>query len=745
MARRGRRPSTAVELPTVEEILRFVDARGGHATTREIARAFGITGAARVALRRYLHQLRKAGTLGRPGRRRVRGGGELPAVAVVEVTGIDEDGELIGETAALPGASLRILVEFLEGPAPGVGDRVLARLERTADGFIEAHPIKLLPRRAREVVGVVERAPWGLVLRPTSRKDDREYRITGDSEAGPGDLVRARLLHARPLAAPEARIVERFGKVDDPHAISPAVAAQHGIPSAFPRPALELAAEAKPVDRRGRADLTDLPLVTIDGEDARDFDDAVWATPDADPANRGGYRLVVAIADVAHYVRIGDALDLEARERGNSVYFPDRAIPMLPEALSNELCSLKPDVERACLAADMRIDRQGRIRKAGFLRGVMRSRARLTYEQVQAARDGNPDAVTEKLWEPVLEPLFAVYGLLREARERRGSLDVELPERRVVFDENGFPADVRIRPQLESNRLIEECMIAANVAVATALTEAEAPILYRVHDKPDPVKLQALAEYLERLGIPWSRTAKKPGDFTRMLQGLEGDPLYETVAGFVLRAQAQAVYQPQNIGHFGLNLRCYTHFTSPIRRYSDLAVHRALIRVFDLGPGGEKRPAEIGELEELGRRLSAAERRAMEAERDALQRFVTLYMQRHADARFSARVTGVQYFGLFVTLEESGADGLVPVSTLGDDIYIYDERHHALVGRDTGESFGLGDRVEVTLVEIDLARGMMQFRIEAHEPARATELARIAWKKSGPPRRRYGRRQPRRR
>ncbi len=744
MARRRRGPGR-VEPPSVEEILSFVDARGGHATGREIAKAFGLTGAARVALRRRLQALREAGRLTRPSRRRIRRKRELPPVAVVEITGIDEDGELLGETAAAPGAALRILVEFLDGPAPGIGDRLLARLEPGEEGFIEARPIRLLPQRPKEVVGVVERAPYGLVLRATGRKDDREYRIAGDAGVEPGELVRARLLHGRPLAVPEARIVERFGRVDDPRAISPAVAAQHGIRREFPAPALERAAAARPVARRGRTDLTDLPLVTIDGADARDFDDAVWAAPDEDPANPGGYRLVVAIADVAHYVRPGDALDLEARERGNSVYFPDRAIPMLPEALSNELCSLKPDVERACLAAEMRIDRRGRIRATRFLRGVMRSRARLTYEQVQAARDGAPDAVTEKLWEPVLEPLFAVYGILRRARERRGSLDVALPERRVVFDANGFPADVRARPQLDSHRLIEECMIAANVAVATALAEAKAPILYRVHDKPDPVKLEALADYLERLGIPWSRTAKKPGDFTRMLEGLAGDPLYETVAGFVLRAQAQAVYQPRNIGHFGLNLRCYTHFTSPIRRYSDLTVHRALLRVFDLGAGGERKAADPAELEELGRKLSAAERRAMEAERDALQRFVALYLQRHAEARFTGRVTGVQYFGLFVTLEESGADGLVPVSSLGDDVYLYDERHHALVGRQTGESFGLGDRVEVSLVEIDLARGMMQFRIESHEPAHATRLARTAWRKSGPPRQRFRRRPSRHR
>lgn len=726
----GRTRRGGPPLPSADEIVAFAASRGGFAATKEIARHFGVRGRAKLELRRLLERLRSEGRLLR--RRPRRGRVKVPPVAEVIVTGIDEDGELYGETPALPGATVRILVEEAKGAAPAVGDRVVARLLPTPEGEFEAHVLRLLPKPVNEVVGLVEEAPWGWMLRTLGRRDVKEFRLQpGRLEPRPGLVVRATLRALRPFGPPEATAVEIIGPLDDPATITPATALQHGIPLSFPAPVVQRAEELHPATRRGREDLTDIPLVTIDGEDARDFDDAVWAEPDRSEDNRGGWHLVVAIADVAFYVRPGDPLDEEARRRGNSVYFPDRAIPMLPERLSNDLCSLRPNEPRACIAVDMRIDRQGRIKSARFRRGIMRSRARLTYTRVQAAREGRFDGETEKLWEPVLEPLYGVYETLRRARERRGSLDLELPEYRVVFAADGGPVDVQKRPLLESNRLIEECMIAANVAVAEALHRRKAPILYRVHDAPDPMKLDALADYLERAGIPWSRTSKKPGDFTRLLRSIEDPATYETVALFVLRSMAQAVYSPHNIGHFGLNLRHYTHFTSPIRRYSDLTVHRALIRVFDLGPGAEKGPAAIDELEELGKHLSKTERTAMEAERDALQRFVTLLLKDRVGARFSGRITGVQAFGVFVALDETGADGFVPVSMLGDDAFYYDEAHHALVGRESGETFGLGDRVMVELVEADIARGGLLFRIEEHERAHGARLAREAWEMSG--------------
>ncbi len=731
MAARGRgRQRGPAALPSVEEILAFAAERGGAVTAREVARRFGIRGKARVDLRRLLARLRAEGRLLR--RRRSARARRVPPVAEVAITGLDEEGELLGESPALPGAQLRVVAEVGHGPAPGVGDRVIARLIPTAEGEFEAHVLRLLPKAAREVVGAVREAPWGLVLQTLDRKEEREYRLLpGAAEVTAGDVVRARLRASRPFGPPEAVVLERLGRLEDPATITPAVAAKHGFALGFPAPVTERADELRPASRRGREDLTDIPLVTIDGEDARDFDDAVWAARDHDPANPGGFRLMVAIADVAYYVRPGDALDQEAQRRGNSVYFPDRALPMLPERLSNDLCSLRPQVPRACLAVDMTIDRLGRIRKTRFRRGLMRSRARLTYTQVQAAREGRPDEITARLWEPVLEPLFGVYGVLRRARERRGSLDLELPEHRVVFDDAGRPVDLRPQPILESHRLIEECMIAANVAVATALRARRVPILYRVHDRPDPQKLEVLADYLERIGIPWTRTPHRPGDFTRLLRAIDDPATYETVAVFVLRAQAQAVYAPHNIGHFGLNLRDYTHFTSPIRRYADLTVHRALIRAFDLGPGGERKPAELADLEELGRHLSQMERRAMEAEREALQRYAVLLVAQSGRARFTGRITGVQHFGLFVALDESGADGFVPVTLLGDDVYNYDEAHHALVGRHEGETFGLGDRVVLELVEADLIRGSLVFRIESHERAHGARLARAAWERHG--------------
>jgi len=515
--------------------------------------------------------------------------------------------------------------------------------------------------------------------------------------------------------------VERIGPLEDPAAISTALAVQAGLPIAFAPKALALAAKARVPTRRFRVDLRDLPLVTIDGEDARDFDDAVFAVPDDDPANPGGHRIVVAIADVAYYVRPGDALDRAARERGNSVYFPDRAIPMLPEALSNDLCSLRPNEDRACLAAHLRIDAHGRLVAWRFERALIRSRARLSYRQVQAAVDGSPDGTTEPLLGPVLRPLYAAYAVLAEARRLRGTIDLDLPERRIIFDRDGRVAGVERRERLVAHRLIEEFMILANVAAATVLEQANQPCLYRVHDKPDPLKLETLADYLERIGVPWSRGPKSAGDFDRLLSRLADHALREQVAQLILRCQAQAVYSPRNIGHFGLHLRRYAHFTSPIRRYADLVVHRALIRVLGLGTGGLP-DTTLEELEELGRHLSLCERRAMECERGALERMIALHLADRVGARFTARIIGVQFFGLFVALDETGAEGLVPLAELDDDVYEHDPRHHLLIGRRTGEILGMGDRVVVTLLEADPATGSLLFRLEEHERAPGAPL-----------------------
>ncbi len=735
MARPPARRSQPV--PSKGELLEFVGGATQPPRTNEILKAFGLDGRARPVLKRLLRELEDEGRL--PGRRRrPRPEGEregLPAVTVVTVIDIDDQGDL--RCRAQQDAEARILlpVEALEGKAPGLGDRVLARLFPRGKGRYDAHLIKLLPRLQREVVGVLETSEEGHRLRPIERSAKLEYQLRGHElgDAAEGDLVRAEVVGSdRPMAQPTARIVERLGRWDDPGAISLSLAVGAGLPMTFSEAALAEASKARPVALGKRRDLRDLDLVTIDGEDAKDFDDAVWAAPDHAKGNPGGYRIVVAIADVAHYARPGSALDRDARERGNSVYFPDRVIPMLPEALSNGLCSLRPEEDRACFAVLMRIDAQGALIEKAFRRALMRSRARLTYAQVQASRDGSPDTLVAPLMDAVIEPLYGAYEVLAAARRRRGAIDLDLPERRVIIDAQGRLAGIGKRERLASNTLIEELMILANVAAATLLEEKAQPALYRVHDKPDPLKLAVLADYLERIGVPWSRTSKKPGEFTELLDRLSDHALKESVASFVLRCQAQAVYSPGNIGHFGLNLRRYAHFTSPIRRYSDLVVHRAIIRILGAGGDGLDERVTVEALVELGRHLSMTERRAMEAERGALERLTALHLSSSRGAVFKGKITGVQRFGLFVALDESGAEGLVPVSTLGDDAFVHDERHHALVGQRSGESFGLGDTVTVELIEADAVTGSLIFRIDEHERAHGAELARKAWRRTPP-------------
>ncbi|MCA8908698.1 MAG: ribonuclease R, partial [Rhodospirillaceae bacterium] len=509
------------------------------------------------------------------------------------------------------------------------------------------------------------------------------------------------------------RIAERLGKADDPRVFSLLAIHGAGIPTEFPAEAADQAARARFEVPKGYTDLTGLPLVTIDGADARDFDDAVWAEPDGE-----GWHLVVAIADVAHYVPAGSPLDREAEKRGNSVYLPDRVVPMLPEALSNGLCSLVPGEERLCLAADLWIDGDGNLSRHRFRRGVMRSHARLTYEQVQAARDGSPDETTAALLDTAIALLYGAFAALSKAREARGTLDLDLPERVVRIGEDGHVVGIAERTRLDSHRLIEEFMIAANVAAAESLAGSRLGCIYRVHDAPDPTRLDALRDALSPLGY---RLAKgqviRPRAFTQVLDRVRGTAQAPLVNELILRSQAQAAYSPDNIGHFGLALPLYAHFTSPIRRYADLTVHRALIRRFSLGSDGTTEE-EQERLEEVAEHISVTERRAAAAEREAVDRFTAAFLMGRIGEVFSGRIMGVTRFGLFVRLAETGADGLVPVSTLPDDFYHHDEAAHCLVGRRWGRVFGLGAPVTVRLVQAEpLTGGCLLNLVDADEGA----------------------------
>ena len=719
-------------------MLRFVRESSGKVGRREIARAFGIRGNDRAALTELLRTLEEEGALeGRSTRRRAPG--TLPSVTVLEVDGLDSDGALTARPASWEEADPPPPVTLDPAPRgvrePGVGDRVLARLRPAPDGGYLARPMRLLDFRPRRVVGIFRAdGRGGGTIEPADRRSRRDLAVRAEETAGArsGELVVGETREGRRLGLPDARVVERLGEVDSPGAISMAAIHGHGLPVRFPDEALAEAEGLTPPGLAGRVDLRGLPLVTIDGADARDFDDAVWAEADSAPNNPGGWRAVVAIADVAHFVRPGSALDKATRERGNSAYFPDRVIPMLPEALSAGLCSLKPGEDRACLAAHLTIDSEGNVRDWRFERALMRSAARLTYDGVQEAADGNGSSLPAPV-RAVLPALYGVYGALRAARERRGALDLELPERVVTLADDGAVAHVGFARRHDSHRLIEELMIAANVAAASALEVKNAPCMYRVHDRPDMAKLDTLREFMRSRGIALPRGgAVRPDTFNRFLALLE-DPRDVGVASLmILRAQAQAEYSPRNIGHFGLGLTRYAHFTSPIRRYADLLVHRALIDAYGLGDGGSGRGAAEA-LEHVGAHISSTERRAQAAERDALDRYCAAYLAERTGAEFEGRIAGVTRFGVFVSLDESGAEGLVPARTLGANRPRFDARRQTLDV--AGRTLCLGDRVVVTLEEADPLAGGLTFSLVA--------VNGEAW--AGPERGRGRRGRPRRR
>jgi len=725
VAKRGdKRPPR--RLPTRAEIIDYIAKSPTPLARRDLVRAFKVEPRDRLALKGLIRDIEREGPVERAGKRRFKASGRLPRVGVIEVTGLDFDGEVLAKPVAwkeeAPPPEIRVVQETVAA-ALGVGERALAELKPLDDGSYEARVIRTLAAAPDRVVGIYRRIHDGGRLEPTNRRIKTEFRISLAHAKGAqdGEIVLCEAMPGRRLGLPEARVVERIGDSTHPRAVSLIAITDHGIPVEFPEAAVAEAEAARPVDLEGRTDLRQIPLVTIDGADARDFDDAVFAEPD--PKRPGFWHAVVAIADVGWYVQPGSALDKAAQRRGNSVYFPDRVVPMLPEALSNELCSLKPAVERACMAAHLTIDGEGRLVEHRFVRGLMRSAARLTYEQVQRAQDGNPDEVTGPLLKPVIAPLYEVFRLLDRARQKRGALELDLPERRVVLGEDSRVLRIEARARLDSHKLIEELMILANVAAAETLERLRQPCMYRVHDAPDPAKLAALREFLRGIEIPGLALAKgqviRPHHFNAVLRAAAGTPYAPLINQLVLRSQAQAVYSPQNLGHFGLALRRYAHFTSPIRRYSDVLVHRALIAGLRLGEGGLP-PVEPERFAEIAAHISDTERRAAAAERGAIERYAALYLVDRVGGEFAGRINGVTRAGLFVTLTETGADGLIPMRSLGDDFYVHDEARHRLVGRRWGRAFTMGDPLRVRLAEANAVTGSLLFALVEEDGAAAS-------------------------
>ena len=712
MAKTKAKGAPAGELPSREALLRYIHESSEPVSRREIATHFRLKGEQRVRLKDMLRELEDEGEIERGEKRRMRPVGTLPQVGVVEVTDVDADGELLGKPVPWKEAKdpPRIYVApDREGvPTLHPGMRILARLKRIAPNQYEAKPIRLLRGAPKRVLGVYQVGGPNGRLQPTDKRVKQDYALKPDDAGGakPGELVLCEVKPHHPrMNLREVVVVERLGDTDAPQAISLIAIHENDIPFDFPQAAVDEAEAAGPVAHEGREDLRHVPLVTIDGADAKDFDDAVWAAPDDSDTNPGGFRIIVAIADVAHYVPSGSALDKTAFHRGNSVYFPDRVVPMLPEGLSNGWCSLRPHEDRGCLAAEMRIDKHGRLLDKHFRRGLMRSHARLTYEQVQAARDGKPDETTAPLVNAVIDPLFDAFAALLRHRESRGTLDLDIPETEVLVDTHGEVTGVVARERLDAHRLIEEFMICANVAAAQTLEAKNQPCMYRVHEAPDPAKIDSLKQTLDTFGLNIALDQiGHPSAFQNILAKVRGQPQAPMVNELILRSQSQAYYSPDNLGHFGLALDRYAHFTSPIRRYSDLLVHRALIDGLKLGADGLS-PKEAQRFHEIGEHISSTERRAQGAEFDAIDRFMAAYLRERTGAAFEGRINGVTRFGLFVTLLDSGADGLVPIATLPDDFYHHDPQNHCLVGHRWQRVYTLGDRVTVTLAEADPMTG----------------------------------------
>ncbi len=687
-------------LPTREQILEFITTSPTSAGKREIAKAFGLNGADKIALKSLLKDMADEGLVdSAPGRAFHKMGG-LPKVTVLRV--VDHDGDSVfavpdnwQSDAPLP--RLRV-IERGKRSALGIGDRILARTEERGGGHV-AHPMKKLAASEEMLLGVVRREESGQFwLKPVDKRERRDTAISDLNGAQDGDLVLAEKSGRPPRIM--ARVTQILGDPFAPRAFSLIAIHKHGIPDVFNAETIAEAHKVFTTPLSGREDLRHLPIVAIDPADARDHDDAVWAMPN----DTGGFDAIVAIADVCFYVRPGSELDREARKRGNSVYFPDRVVPMLPEELSADICSLKEGQDRAALACHLVIDANGKVTSWRFTRAVIRVAANIAYEDAQASIDAGtaPDHLVQ---------LWAAWVLLAKARDKREPLNLDLPERRVQLDERGRITSIAVRDRLDAHRLIEDFMIAANVAAAKALESKKSPVMYRVHEVPSREKLIALKDYLATFGVKFALgQVVTPATFNRLLAMVKDAEHRTQVMEQVLRTQTQAYYAPQNAGHFGLALGSYAHFTSPIRRYADLLVHRGLVRAFGLGDGGLT-DDESARMAVIGETISKAERRAMEAERETIDRYVAAHLSTKVGEILETRITGVASFGFFATVDGIGGDGLVPISTLGNDYFRFDEATKSIEGDTTGTRYTIGQILPLRLAEANPISGGLRFEL----------------------------------
>lgn len=699
------------QFPSKDQVVTWIKENPSKTTKRDIAKAFGIKGAARIELKRLMKELTEEGHLQRR-RRPPKTSSELPPVSVLRVAQVDGSGDLWAEPMEWASKAPKPRILFIAGrddPALAEGDRILCRLAPSSqeDVDFEARLIRRLGGGPEKIVGIYRVGSEGARIKPVDKRSDKEWHVPKDEANGAkeGELVEAEQIGPKSrMGLPLARITAVLGDPMAPKSISLIAIYEHGIPNEFPQEVIAQAEAAAPVELGARRDLRDLPLFTIDPSDARDHDDAICAAPDDDPKNEGGHIVWVAIADVAHYVQPGSALDIEARKRGNSSYFPDRVVPMLPDALSGDLCSLHEGVDRACVALRIVLNAKGRKLDHAFYRGLMRSPASLSYEQAQAAHEGMYDAATQPLAGPIAD-LFAAYASAVKARNERQPLNLDLPERKIVLSDEGVVTSVDFRARFDAHKLVEEFMVMANVCAAETLESQRRDLMYRVHEEPSPEKLDALRETADAAGLQLAKgQVLKTAHINKLLKAAEDTEDAEIINMSVLRSMTQAYYAPKNLGHFGLNLQRYAHFTSPIRRYADLIVHRALISGHGWGDDGLSAD-EAAQLVETGEWISTTERRSMLAERDTTDRYLAAFLQDRVGAEFAGRVSGIAKFGLFVKLDETGADGIIPISHLGNEYWVYNDRDRTLRGDQSGRIIAMGMAAKVSLVDATAITG----------------------------------------
>ncbi|GAA5094143.1 ribonuclease R [Bartonella acomydis] len=709
-------------LPNKAEILSFMNENPDQSNKREIIKAFNLKGDSHIWLRGILRELKDEKLISKQ-RKKAINKGKLPPVALAKISGRDEDGSLIAqplkwEDGQKPNIEIHSF-HRLKRESIGVGDHVLVKIFRNKVSQSSPYTgqiirkIDVTPKSIFGVVRKLKNNQWH--LDPIERKT-KEFIIDISETASKmkiktGDLVEVEIKKNTGYGLKSAQIKNILGHIESEKTLSMIALLSKGIPYIFSGDVLEQVKHIKPANRENREDWRQLPFVTIDPLDAKDHDDAVYARRDEDPANPCGWIIVVAIADVSYYVKTGSALDKEALKRGNSVYFPDRVVPMLPERLSNDLCSLREGKERPALAVRMIFDANGNKQKHSFHRVMVRVRAKLSYQEMQLAIEGNINKKTAPFFESVLQPLWKAYQCLNIARKCRQPLELEIAEKKIILDQNGHIKDVVNEPHLDAHRLIEEFMIQANIAASETLKEHHQPLIYRIHDKPSLAKQEILRNFLQSLGISLSRGVElTSARLNSILAKVINTQQQELVNQVVLRVQSQAEYNPQNIGHFGLNLRNYTHFTSPIRRYADLIIHRALIKALKLGKDKLTQTQEQN-LSEIATEISLYERRAMIAERETIDRLVAHYLTNKIGRTFTGRVSGVTKAGLFISLDTLNTDGFVHISTLKNDYYYFDEIQHTLVGKHSHKGYQLSDIVEVKLITVQPFAGALCFEL----------------------------------